>query len=83
MGKKIKVKKTKSILLNIILLLLVVLLITFSLSNFSGIKVMERQVMIATGMSVTEARAQVAGGIVNMTVVSVVPGYDALILKPT
>lgn len=80
MGKKIKVKKTKSILLNIILLLLVVLLITFSLSNFSGIKVMEKQVSIATGMSMAEARAQVAGGIVNMIVVSVVLGILALII---
>lgn len=73
-----KLKKTKSILINIVILEFIVLVVAFSVTNFSAIRILEEQVAAAKGVPISEIRGDVGGTIMKLTGIAFGMGFLAM-----
>ena len=69
-----------SIIVTISVLMFIVLVIAFSINNIAACKMMENEVVKASGITMAEARAQVMGTVKAATMVSFIVGMIALVI---
>ena len=69
-----------SIIVTISALMFIVLAIAFSINNVVACKMMEREVVKTSGISMAEARAEVVGTVRTATAVSLTVGVIALVI---
>ncbi len=69
-----------SIIVTISVLMFIVLVIAFSINNIAACKMMENEVVKASGITMAEARAQVIGTVKAATMVSFIVGMIALVI---
>lgn len=69
-----------SIIVTISVLMFIVLTIAFSINNVVACKMMEKEVVKASGITMAEARAEIMGTVKTMTLVSLAVGVVALVI---
>ena len=72
--------KKVSIIVTISVLMFIVLTIAFSINNVVACKMMEKEVVKASGITMAEARAEIMGTVKIATMVSLTVGVIALVI---
>ncbi len=75
-----KVYKKVSIIVTIGVMMFIVLVFAFSINNVIACKMLEKEVVRVSGISMAEARAEIVGTIITMTAVSLTVGLIALVI---
>lgn len=75
-----KTYKKVSIIVTITVFMFIILTVAFSINNVISCKMMENEVVKSAGITMAEARTQIQGTIMTMTLVSLAVGIIALVI---